>query len=39
MNIGFIGIGKLGQACAEMIAEKHNVLGFDINERNHVILK
>ena len=34
MNIGFIGIGKLGQACAEMIAEKHNVLGFDINERN-----
>ena len=30
LNVGFIGVGKLGQACAEMIAEKHNVEGFDI---------
>lgn len=31
MNIGFIGIGKLGLPCAEAIANKgHNVKGFDI---------
>ena len=30
LNVGFIGVGKLGQACAEMIAEKHYVEGFDI---------
>ena len=30
MNIGFIGIGKLGMACAEVMATKHNVTGYDI---------
>lgn len=31
MNIGFIGIGKLGLPCAEEIAKKgHNVTGYDI---------
>ena len=30
MNIGFIGIGKLGMACAETMATKHNVTGYDI---------
>jgi UDPglucose 6-dehydrogenase len=30
-KIGFIGVGKLGQACAEMIAEVHDVVGYDIN--------
>jgi UDPglucose 6-dehydrogenase len=31
MNIGFIGIGKLGMPCAEEISKKgHNVKGFDI---------
>jgi UDPglucose 6-dehydrogenase len=30
-KIGFVGVGKLGQACAEMIAEKHTVVGYDIN--------
>jgi UDPglucose 6-dehydrogenase len=30
-SIGFIGVGKLGQACAEMVAEVHDVVGFDIN--------
>ena len=30
LDIGFIGVGKLGQACAEMMAEKHNVEGYDI---------
>ena len=33
-NIGFVGVGKLGLSCAEMIAEKHNVIGFDINPKN-----
>jgi UDPglucose 6-dehydrogenase len=29
-KIGFIGIGKLGMACAEVMAEKHSVTGYDI---------
>lgn len=32
-NVGFIGIGKLGMACAETMASKHNVTGFDIYPR------
>lgn len=32
-RIGFIGVGKLGQACAEMMAEKHDVIGYDIRPR------
>ena len=34
MKIGFIGVGKLGQYAAEVMAEKHNVIGYDINEVN-----
>jgi UDPglucose 6-dehydrogenase len=31
MDIGFIGLGKLGKACAEVIAKKgYNVAGYDI---------
>ena len=30
-SIGFVGVGKLGQACAEMVAEVHDVVGYDIN--------
>ena len=31
MNIGFIGIGKLGMPCAEEIAKKgHTVVGYDV---------
>jgi UDPglucose 6-dehydrogenase len=30
MNVGFIGIGKLGMACAETMATKHSVTGYDI---------
>jgi len=30
MNVGFIGIGKLGMACAETMASKHSVTGYDI---------
>lgn len=30
MNIGFIGLGKLGLPCAEQMARKHNVYGYDV---------
>ena len=30
-SIGFIGVGKLGQACAEMVAEVHDVVVYDVN--------
>jgi UDPglucose 6-dehydrogenase len=31
MNIGFIGVGKLGMPCAEAMAQKgHNVHGYDV---------
>jgi UDPglucose 6-dehydrogenase len=33
MNVGFIGIGKLGMACAETMAVKHTVTGYDIYPR------
>ena len=32
-SIGFIGVGKLGQACAEMVAEVHDVVGYDVAPR------
>ena len=32
-KIGFVGIGKLGLACAEVFAEKHEVRGYDIYPR------
>ena len=32
MNVGFIGVGKLGKDAAEVMAEKHNVVGYDISE-------
>ena len=35
MNIGFIGVGKLGMPCAEAISSKgHDVTGYDIVDRN-----
>lgn len=33
MNIGFIGLGKLGLDCAEVFAEKYTVYGYDIYPR------
>lgn len=33
MNVGFIGVGKLGMVCAEVMASKHNVVGYDIYPR------
>lgn len=41
MNIGFIGVGKLGMPCAEAVAHKgHSVTGYDIVERtsNHIAI-
>ena len=32
MKIGFIGVGKLGKDAAEVMAEKHKVIGYDITE-------
>ena len=29
-NVGFIGVGKLGMACAEVMSTQHNVTGYDI---------
>jgi UDPglucose 6-dehydrogenase len=39
MNIGFIGLGKLGLDCAEVFAEKHTVRGFDIYPRSSELVK
>ena len=33
MRIGFIGLGKLGLDCAEVMAEKYTVHGYDIYPR------
>jgi UDPglucose 6-dehydrogenase len=38
-NIGFIGIGKLGLDCAEFLAEKHTVRGYDIYPRTSDTVK
>ena len=34
MNIGFVGLGKLGFDSATALGEKHNVTGYDINRTN-----
>ena len=34
INIGFIGLGKLGLDCAEVFAQYHTVRGYDIEPRN-----
>jgi UDPglucose 6-dehydrogenase len=34
MKIGFIGLGKLGLPCAETMAEKYSVTGYDIYPRH-----
>jgi UDPglucose 6-dehydrogenase len=38
-KIGFIGIGKLGLDCAEVMAEKHEVRGYDIYPRHSDLIK
>ena len=39
MNIGFIGLGKLGLECAEVFAEKYTVFGYDIYPRRSDTVK
>jgi len=38
-NIGFIGLGKLGLDCAEVMATKHTVRGYDIYPRTSDMVK
>jgi UDP-N-acetyl-D-mannosaminuronate dehydrogenase len=33
MKVGYIGLGKLGLSCAEVLAEEHEVIGYDIVDR------
>ena len=39
MRIGFIGLGKLGLDCAEVMAEKYTVHGYDIYPRTSQLVK
>ena len=39
MNIGFVGLGKLGLDCAEVFAEKFTVRGYDIYPRSSDLVK
>lgn len=32
MKVGFIGLGKLGLVCAEVMAREHDVVGYDVTE-------
>ena len=34
MKIGFIGIGKLGKDVSEVISEKHEIVGYDVEKVN-----
>ena len=39
MNVGFIGVGKLGMACAEVMATRHTVTGYDIYRKESEVIK
>lgn len=39
MKIGFIGLGKLGLPCAEVMGVKYDVTGYDIYPRNSAYIK
>jgi len=39
MNIGFLGLGKLGLDCAEVFATKYPVYGYDIYQRTSTLVK
>lgn len=34
MKVAMIGVGKLGQDCAEVMAEQYDVVGYDVEPRN-----
>jgi UDPglucose 6-dehydrogenase len=38
-KVGFIGLGKLGLDCAEVMAEKHEVCGYDILAKDSLLVK
>lgn len=38
-KVGFIGIGKLGMACAEVMSEKYDVTGYDIYPKTSTKIK
>ena len=39
LNIGFVGLGKLGLDCAEVFAEKYKVRGYDIYPRTSELIE
>ena len=39
MKVGFIGLGKLGLSCAETMAAKYDVTGYDIYPRSSGLIK
>jgi UDPglucose 6-dehydrogenase len=39
MNIGFIGLGKLGLECAEVFAEHYTVRGYDVSPRHSELVQ
>ena len=39
MKVGFIGLGKLGLACAEVMGATHDVTGYDIYSRQSDLIK
>ena len=39
MNIGFVGLGKLGLDCAEVFSEKYKVRGYDIYPRSSELVE
>jgi UDPglucose 6-dehydrogenase len=39
MKVGFVGIGKLGMPCAEVMAERYDVIGYDIADRTSEIIR
>jgi UDPglucose 6-dehydrogenase len=39
LNIGFVGLGKLGLDCAEVFAEKYKVRGYDLYPRSSELVE
>lgn len=39
LNIGFVGLGKLGLDCAEVFAKSYKVFGYDIYPRNSSVIE
>jgi UDPglucose 6-dehydrogenase len=39
LKVGFVGIGKLGMSCAETMATKHDVVGYDIYPKTSDCIK